>query len=94
MAPDSITITFLRHGESVGNLENRFQGHADYPLTEKGRSQARALAKWWNAEGISFNRACSSPLLRARETAEIICAGSGTVKTRGRIPPIRPRHWP
>jgi 2,3-bisphosphoglycerate-dependent phosphoglycerate mutase len=78
MAPDSITITFLRHGESVGNLENRFQGHADYPLTEKGRSQARALAKWWNAEGISFNRACSSPLLRARETAEIICAGSGT----------------
>jgi len=78
MAPGLITITFLRHGESVGNLENRFQGHADFPLTEKGRTQARALAKWWHAQGISFDRTCSSPLLRARETAEIICAELGT----------------
>lgn len=74
MAADSLTVTFLRHGESVGNLENRFQGHADFPLTEQGRAQARALAKWWKAKGTSFDRVCSSPLLRARETAEIICA--------------------
>ncbi len=36
-------VTFLRHGESLGNLEHRFQGQADYPLTEKGRTQARTL---------------------------------------------------
>ena len=66
-------VTFLRHGESVGNLENRFQGHADFPLTETGRTQVHALADRWQAEGISFDRAISSPLLRARETAEIIC---------------------
>jgi len=66
-------ITFLRHGESVGNLENRFQGHADFPLTETGRAQARALAERWQAEGCIFERAFSSPLLRARETAEIVC---------------------
>jgi broad specificity phosphatase PhoE len=67
-------ITFLRHGESVGNLENRFQGHADLPLTKTGRAQVRALAKRWQAEGRTFDRAFSSPLLRACETAEIICA--------------------
>jgi 2,3-bisphosphoglycerate-dependent phosphoglycerate mutase len=78
MAPAVISVTFLRHGESVGNLENRFQGHADYPLTDKGRLQARVLAQEWKAEGITFNRACSSPLLRARETAEIICNTLGT----------------
>ncbi len=67
-------ITFLRHGESVGNLENRFQGHADFPLTETGRLQARALAERWQANGRTFEQAFSSPLARARETAEIICA--------------------
>ena len=67
-------ITFLRHGESVGNLENRFQGHADFPLTETGRAQARALAERWQAEGRTFDRVFSSPLARARETAEIVCS--------------------
>jgi 2,3-bisphosphoglycerate-dependent phosphoglycerate mutase len=67
-------ITFLRHGESVGNLENRFQGHADFPLTETGRAQARALAERWQSEGRAFDRVFSSPLARARETADIVCA--------------------
>jgi 2,3-bisphosphoglycerate-dependent phosphoglycerate mutase len=67
-------ITFLRHGESVGNLENRFQGHADFPLTGTGRAQAHALAERWQAEGRTFDQVFSSPLSRARETAEIVCA--------------------
>jgi 2,3-bisphosphoglycerate-dependent phosphoglycerate mutase len=65
-------IIFLRHGESVGNLENRFQGHADFPLTETGRAQANALAFRWQEEGCIFDLIISSPLARARETAEII----------------------
>jgi 2,3-bisphosphoglycerate-dependent phosphoglycerate mutase len=73
MSMESLTITFLRHGESVGNLEKRFQGHADFPLTDTGREQARRLAERWQAEGRRFDRAVSSPLLRARETAEIVC---------------------
>jgi 2,3-bisphosphoglycerate-dependent phosphoglycerate mutase len=73
MKPAVVTITFLRHGESVGNLENRFQGHADFPLTEKGRLQAQALVNRWKAKAITFDRVISSPLLRARQTAEIIC---------------------
>ncbi len=73
--PDSIYhITFLRHGESVGNVEGRFQGHAEFPLTDKGRLQAQALAERWQAEGVTFDACISSPLLRARQTAEIVCA--------------------
>ena len=72
------SITFLRHGESVGNAENRFQGHADFPLTEAGRAQAQALAKRWKADGICFDCCISSPLLRAYQTAEIICQALGS----------------
>jgi 2,3-bisphosphoglycerate-dependent phosphoglycerate mutase len=66
-------IVFLRHGESVGNAEDRFQGQADFPLTKRGLRQARALARRWQAEGVTFDRCIASPLLRARQTAEVIC---------------------
>jgi 2,3-bisphosphoglycerate-dependent phosphoglycerate mutase len=70
--PAVYLVTFLRHGESVGNAEDRFQGHADFPLTEKGRTQAQTLAERWQAEGITFDACIASPLLRARQTAEIV----------------------
>lgn len=44
-------ITLLRHGESVGNAELRWQGQSDFPLNDTGRAQARALAERWKAEG-------------------------------------------
>lgn len=65
-------IILLRHGESVGNAERRWQGQADYPLTDRGRHQVRALADRWLAEGRDFDCILSSPLERARETADII----------------------
>ena len=66
------SFTFLRHGQSVGNVEERFQGQADFPLTETGRAQARSLAKRWHSERQAFDLAIASPLQRARETAEIV----------------------
>ncbi len=69
---DIYEITLLRHGESVGNVEERFQGQSDYPLTDTGRAQARALAERWLADGRDFDLVLTSPLIRARETAEII----------------------
>jgi len=77
--PDSplYSFVFLRHGESVGNAEERFQGQYDFPLTERGRSQAEALAQQWRNEGLTFDRIVSSPLLRARQTAEIVSAALG-----------------
>lgn len=68
-------IIFLRHGESVGNAESRWQGQADFPLTDKGREQARALGDRWLAEGQSFDYILASPLKRAKETADIIGNG-------------------
>ena len=67
-------VIFLRHGESVGNAESRWQGQADYPLTDKGRQQAQALAKRWLDQKRQFDRIVTSPLNRACETAEIIGA--------------------
>lgn len=75
--PAHYYVTFLRHGESVGNQENRFQGQADFPLTDKGRQQARQVAEHWKSIGANFDLCLASPLLRAKETAEIVTAALG-----------------
>jgi broad specificity phosphatase PhoE len=68
----SYDFVFLRHGESVGNVEERLQGQSDYPLTERGRQQAQSLAQRWVREGVRFDRIITSPLARAKETASIV----------------------
>ena len=64
------TLLAIRHGETVWNEENRFQGHGDSPLTETGRNQVAALGR--RMEKIRFDALISSDLGRARETASII----------------------
>ena len=68
----SYDFVFLRHGESVGNAEERFQGQSDYPLTEMGRRQAERLARKWVDERMQLDQIISSPLERAKETAQIV----------------------
>jgi len=65
----------VRHGETNWNRENRFQGHADTPLNEAGRAQARALAQ--DLEPGSIDAIYSSPLIRAHETALILAERLG-----------------
>ncbi len=72
ITPNTTQITFLRHGESTGNAENRHQGQADFPLTEQGISEANALCSRWSTAPPDFDLIISSPLQRARKTAEII----------------------
>jgi broad specificity phosphatase PhoE len=69
------TIFLARHGESDWNVEKRFQGHSDRPLTERGRQQAHALADLVASEEIEA--VYTSPLKRAQETAEIVAATAG-----------------
>lgn len=69
------TIFLARHGESDWNVEKRFQGHSDRPLTERGRKQAHALADLVASEKIGA--VYTSPLSRAQETAEIVAARAG-----------------
>jgi broad specificity phosphatase PhoE len=47
------------------------------PLTDIGREQARALADYVRAAGLKFDAVYSSPLHRARETAEVVASGAG-----------------
>jgi broad specificity phosphatase PhoE len=68
-------LLLVRHGETDWNAERRFQGHADQPLNETGRAQARALADELAAEEI--DAVYTSDLARARETAEIIAGALG-----------------
>ena len=72
--PQPFYVTLLRHGESIGNAESRWQGQSDFPLTETGRAQARALAERWQKEKLKFDFVIASPLLRAQETAQIIAS--------------------
>jgi broad specificity phosphatase PhoE len=65
-------LIFLRHAESVGNAGGYYQGQHDFPLTEDGKDQARALAARWEKEGKVFDHIISSPLSRTKETAEIV----------------------
>lgn len=68
-------IYLARHGQTAYNLELRFQGHLPVPLDETGREQAHDLAE--RATGHEFVSLWCSPLLRARETADIIAERIG-----------------
>ena len=63
-------IYFVRHGETIWNKEKKIQGQSDIFLNEYGRELAYITA---NAmKDIPFDIVYSSPLLRAKETAEIL----------------------
>jgi broad specificity phosphatase PhoE len=70
------SVYLARHGQTAYNLERRFQGHLPVPLDETGREQAADLAERarTGAAGIPFVALWCSPLLRARETADIVAA--------------------
>jgi 2,3-bisphosphoglycerate-dependent phosphoglycerate mutase len=63
-------LVLVRHGQSLWNLENRFTGWVDVPLTEKGRDEARVAGE--RLRDIRFDVAYTSVLSRAQETLDII----------------------
>ncbi len=68
-------LLLVRHGETDWNAERRWQGHADPPLNEQGRTQARELAD--RLAGERVDAVYASDLRRARETAEIVAERLG-----------------
>jgi 2,3-bisphosphoglycerate-dependent phosphoglycerate mutase len=83
------TILAIRHGETVWNVEERFQGHEDSPLTANGRRQVAALGR--RLKGMACDALVSSDLGRARETAAIIAGHTGHTVTLD--PRLRERHY-
>ena len=65
-------LLFVRHAESTANAESRYQGRADFPLSDVGRRQARKLAERFRREGFEPTHAYTSPLSRTSETAAIL----------------------
>ncbi|MBQ6289195.1 MAG: histidine phosphatase family protein [Clostridia bacterium] len=68
---------FVRHGETVWNVENKICGATDSPLTEKGHQQAIETGKKILAEGIHADLILYSPLSRAKDTARHISEITG-----------------
>ena len=63
-------ILFVRHGQTDYNKQGRVQGWLDVPLNEEGLSQAEIISE--KLKDYNFTKIYSSPLMRARRTAEII----------------------
>jgi probable phosphoglycerate mutase len=68
-----MNILLVRHGETAWNREGRYQGRTDIPLSPDGERQVRALGE--RLRSLTIDIAISSPLSRARATADEICAG-------------------
>lgn len=66
-------LIVVRHGETIYNTRNVYQGHSDSPLTADGEAQARALAPRIGTLGTAKALYCSD-LLRAQRTAELIAS--------------------
>lgn len=74
-----MTVFFVRHGESVANINNTVAGSRDdCPLTERGvrdaYDAAATLSELLSSRGIAIDRLISSPLQRAKKTADIIAS--------------------
>jgi broad specificity phosphatase PhoE len=65
-----VQIYLVRHGETTGDLEDRYGGSYDDHLTAKGREQLAQTAQKFAGKGIA--KIFSSPLIRAHESADII----------------------
>jgi phosphohistidine phosphatase len=75
-------LYILRHGEAADHGDLRYKNDADRPLTPKGIQRTKALAHALRQLEITFDVIFSSPLVRARETAEIVERG---LRLHGRL---------
>jgi broad specificity phosphatase PhoE len=91
-----MALLLIRHGETQWNVQRRYQGQLDSPLTEHGVAQAEAIGRRL-AELHEFAAApvIASPLGRARRTAEIICTSriDSAFQTDDRLREITLGSW-
>src|SRR5262252_8192062 len=76
-APLGTTLLLVRHAETTDNASMRLSGWTDTDLSPRGESQVALLADHFNRQHGHIKALYSSPLLRARRTAEAIGALTG-----------------
>ncbi|MDQ3705306.1 MAG: histidine phosphatase family protein [Chloroflexota bacterium] len=69
LGSDETLVYLVRHGQTEWNLERRFQGQLDVPLSAEGHAQAEYVANWLDGQGLNFVALYTSDLMRAYETA-------------------------
>ena len=84
-------LVLVRHGQSLWNLENRFTGWIDVPLTELGREEARRAGE--TLRGLTFDVAYTSALSRAQDTLVVILETLGATPPVIRDQAINERHY-
>ena len=80
-----IDILFIRHGATEGNLHRRYIGRTDEPLCAAGIAQAERL----RGQNLFADCLFVSPLLRARQTAEIVFPHVTSAAVISALPPLR-----
>ena len=72
-----IKLVLVRHGQSVWNLENKFTGWTDVPLSEKGIEEAKEAGRILKEKDFHFDIAFTSVLKRAEDTLYYILKEMG-----------------
>jgi len=75
-----VKLVLIRHGESAWNLENKFTGWTDVPLSENGVKEAHEAGKLLKKDGYTFDVAFSSVLQRANKTEDYVLEELGETK--------------
>ena len=78
-------LILIRHGQSIWNLQNRFTGGVDVPLTRKGIKQGKKAGKELKKLGISIDHVYSSKLSRSVETARFIISNLESLNKNKKI---------
>lgn len=89
--PCMAILVLVRHGQSLWNLENRFTGWVDVPLTDQGREEARRAGE--KLRGYSFQVAYTSGLTRAQDTCRLIQEAMGASLPTIRDQALNERHY-
>ena len=83
---EGVRVLLVRHGETIWNQENRWQGQADTPLSQTGYDQAWQLARRFQYEERCIQAIYTSDLRRARGTADILGQALG-------VAPVKATAW-
>jgi 2,3-bisphosphoglycerate-dependent phosphoglycerate mutase len=86
-------IVLVRHGQSQWNLENRFTGWVDVPVTPLGEQEAHRAGKELKASGLKFDAAFVSELKRANQTLDIMLGELGQKPPVERDKALNERHY-